>query len=62
MKYIFLKSALFRLESYPEFSRKFICGQRYRLEDSNRNALDISDFRNQAHQRVGDRFILIDIG
>ena len=42
----YLKHALFRLEDYPGFSRKFLCGQRYRLEDTKRNALNITDFRN----------------
>ena len=30
----YLKCVLFRLENYPEFSRFFHCGKRYRLEDT----------------------------
>ena len=41
-----LKNALLSLENYPDFSWNFLCGQRYRLEDTKRSALDISDFRN----------------
>ena len=48
----YLKRALFRLGNYPEFSRLFLCGQRYWLEDTKRNTLDISDFRNQVHHRM----------
>ena len=47
-----LKNALFRLDNYPEFSRFFLCDQRYRLEDTMRNTLDISEFRNQVHHRM----------
>ena len=43
-KECFLKRALFRLEKYPEYSRNFLCCQRYQLEDTKRNALDNSDF------------------
>ena len=45
-------TVLFRLENYPEFSRRFLCCQRYRLEDTKRNAWDISDFRNQIHHKM----------
>ena len=48
----YLKCALFRLEDYPEFSRLFLLGQSYRFEDTKRNALDMSDFRNQAYHRM----------
>ena len=48
-KECFLKRALFRLENYPQFSSLFHCCQRYLLQDTKRNALDISDFRNQVH-------------
>ena len=51
----YLNSALIRLENYPEFSRFFFCGQQYRLENTKRNASDISDFRNQVHHRIGSR-------
>ena len=48
-KECFLKRALFRLENYPQFSSLFLCCQRYLLQDTKRNALDISEFRSQVH-------------
>ena len=48
----YLKCGPFRLENCPEFSRLFLCGQRYRLEDTKSNALNISDFRTQVHDRI----------
>ena len=44
--------SLFRLENHPEFSKVFLCDLLYRLEDTKRNVLDISDFRNQFHHRI----------
>ena len=46
----YMKRPLFRLEKYPEFSILFLCEQRYPLEDTKRNALDILDFRNQVYR------------
>ena len=37
---------------YPEFSTIFFCGQRNWLEVTKRNAVDISDFRNQFHHKM----------
>ena len=48
----YLKRALLRLENHPKFSKNFHCGQRYQLKDAKLNALDISDFRNQVHDRM----------
>ena len=39
-------------KNYPEFSRFYLSGQQYRLEDTKSNALDISDFRNEVHYRM----------
>ena len=47
----YLKRAMFRLESYDEFSRFSLGGQLYRLEDTKHNVLDLADLRNQVHQR-----------
>ena len=47
-----LKHILFRLEKYHDFSRVFLGGQLCRLEDTKRNALDISDFRNHVHHKT----------
>ena len=38
-----------RLEN--EFSRFFLCGQLYRLEDTKRNAFGLTEFQNQVHYR-----------
>ena len=40
----YLKQSLFKLSNYPEFTRFFPSGQWHWLEDTKRNALDISDF------------------
>ena len=61
----YLKRAFFRLENQEFFSRFFLYGQFYRLENTKRNALDLAEFRNQVQysvsERVGDRFILKDV-
>ena len=44
----YLTRELFRLENYTELSRLF-CVQQYRLGDTKRNALDISEFRIRVH-------------
>ena len=41
-----------KLENYSEFSRFLPCAQPYWLENTKRNALDISDFRNLVHHRM----------
>ena len=48
-----------------EFSRFFLCSLFYRLEDTKRNGLDLTEFQNQVNYKVsegiGDRFILTDL-
>ena len=48
----YLKRDMFRLENYHEFSRVFLSSQLHGLEDFERNALEISDIRNQVHHRT----------
>ena len=60
----YLKRVLFKLEFYAEFSTFFLCGQRYRLEDTKHNALDIFrsfEIKSITECFLGSRFILIDI-
>ena len=60
----YLKRTLLRLENH-EFSRFFLRGQFYRLEGTELNVLDLTEFRNQFHYKVsegvGDRFMLTDL-
>ena len=46
----YLSMRCLRLENY-EFSRFFLWGQFYRLENAKLNALDLTKFRNQVHCR-----------
>ena len=54
----YLKCALFRLENYPEFSRFFLCGQLYRLEDTMigddaiNNERKVAEFLNNVYINV----------
>ena len=48
----YFNCALCRLENDPKLSRFFLCDKDYRLEDTKRNTLDISDYRNQVHHRM----------
>ena len=47
----YLKCTLFRLENYLGFSRFALYGQLHWLEDTKRNVLNVTVFRNQVHHR-----------
>ena len=47
----YLKRALLWLQNYHEFSRFLFWGQLCRLENTKRNAFNLSQFQNQTNQR-----------
>ena len=55
---LLLECTLFSLENYPEFSRFFLCGQRYRLEDTKigddviNNERKVAEFLNNVYMNV----------